>query len=371
MIKSTILALFSCILSKFCTAQDYNRLLIGTYTNGGSHGIYVAAFNPETGALQVVDSVSAVNPSFLCLAPNGRNVYAVSETGNGRPGGVYAFDYNSETGKLKLLNAQSSEGESPCYISMDAMGRFVGVANYSGGSLALLPVDRMGMLKPAVQTIQRFGSGPLKQRQEKSHVHQAIFSPKNNFVAIADLGTDEWVAYPFKPSQHPILDTSKAKSKKMAGGAGPRLMAFHPALKRVYIIEELSGKVSVFKLKGGSLRLLQTIASDTISKQPGSAHIQISPYGRFLYTSNRASANTLTGFKIDDKTGRLSFIGSWSSGGLAPRNFTIHPSGKWLLAANQNSNEITLFSIDGQTGLLSQFPQKTVLSMPVCLIWAP
>jgi 6-phosphogluconolactonase len=351
--------------------QENPRLLIGTYTNNGSYGIYVAEFDEETGALELVDSVSAVNPSFLCVAPNGRNVYAVSETGNGSPGGVYAFDYNSETGRLKLLNAQSSGGEYPCYISMDAMGRYVAVANYGGGSLALLPVDRMGTLKPAVQVIQRYGSGPVLNRQEKSHVHQAIFSPKNDFLAISDLGTDALATYPFNSRKPMVLDTLKAKKKPVSPGAGPRLMAFHPQRPWVYVVEELSGKVSVHKVKKRTFKPLQIIALDTFSKVPGSAHIQISPDGRFVYASNRGEANNIVGYSIDNMTGRLTKIGTWSSQGVAPRNFTLHPSGKWLVAANQHSGNIVAFARDEANGELKESKISLRLPSPVCLIWAP
>jgi 6-phosphogluconolactonase len=351
-------------------AQDNPRLLIGTYTDNGSYGIYIADFDGETGEWLLIDSVSAVNPSFLCVAPNGRNVYAVSETGKGKPGGVYAFDYNSETGRLKLLNAQSSGGEYPCYISMDAFGRYVAVANYGGGSFSLLPVDRMGTLKPALQTIKRYGSGPNLQRQEKSHVHQAVFGPKKNFVAIADLGADEMVTYPFNPRKTPALDTMKAKIKLLTRGSGPRLMTYHPQKPRMYVVEELSGMVSVFKVKKRSFRLMQTIEADTISVKPGSAHIEISPDGRFLYASNRAEANNIVGYQVDDKSGRLTKIGTWPTKGISPRNFTIHPSGKWLLVANQQSGTIVVFERDLTSGALRDGGMSFMPS-PVCLVWAP
>jgi 6-phosphogluconolactonase len=351
--------------------QENPRLLIGTYTNDGSYGIYVASFDVKAGTIALVDSISAVNPSFLCVAPNGRNIYAVSETGNGKPGGVYAFDYNADSGHLKLMNAQSSGGEYPCYISMDAMGRYVAVANYGGGSLALLPVDRMGALKPAVQVIQRNGTGPVANRQEKSHVHQAIFSPQNGFIAICDLGADALVTYPFNSRKPLVLDSLRAKIKTVSPGAGPRLMAFHPQKPWVYVVEELSGKVSVYRVKKRTFKPIQTVGLDTLSKVPGSAHILISPDGRFVYASNRGEANNIVGYRIDDKTGKLTKIGTWPSLGIAPRNFTLHPSGKWLLVANQQTGNIVAFIRNEATGELIKANNSFRLASPVCLVWAP
>jgi 6-phosphogluconolactonase len=363
--KSILFPLY--FIYSFVSAQQSTQLVIGTYTNTGSHGIYTANFDSLTGRIVLVDSVSANNPSYLCIAPNGRNVYAVSETAADKPGSVLSFDYNSSTGKLKLLNVQSSGGDHPCFISIDAMSKYVAVANYSGGTLALLPIEKMGTLKAPIQVIQRRGSGPNTQRQEKSHVHQAIFSPKQNHVVVADLGTDEIVGYKFDGRKPVPLDTLKPKKIKVSPGAGPRHMAFHPTRPVFYVMEEMSGKVSVHIFNKKRIAWIQVIEADTISTQPGSADIHVSPDGRFLYASNRAQANSITIFSISQNTGKLTRIGHQPVMGITPRNFVIHPSGKWLLVANQNSNNIVVFKRDAATGMLSPSGEELKLPSPVCL----
>ncbi|HSK13137.1 MAG TPA: lactonase family protein [Phnomibacter sp.] len=359
------------IVSTSLAAQYQQKLLIGTYTQSGSHGIYVALFDTLTGQLILHDSVSASNPSFLCLSPNGRNVYAVSETAADKPGTVLAFDFSHETGTLKFLNGQSSGGDHPCHLSMDEMGRFVVVANYSGGSLSVLPVDKLGTLKPAVQVVQRSGKGPNVQRQEKPHVHQALFSPRQKHVVIADLGTDEVVAYPFEKAKPAPLDTGRRAIRVgMAGGSGPRHVAFHPTRSVFYVIEELSGNISVHTFKKRKITRRQTIACDTISKQPGSADIHVSPDGRFVYATNRAEANNICIYSVRKNNGLLERSGCVPVEGLTPRNFTIHPSGKWLLVANQNSHQVVVFERDVETGQIRPSGKELNLPSPVCLVFA-
>ncbi len=364
------LIVVACCLSATLFAQT-ETLVIGTYTNSGSHGIYAAFFDTLTGKITLLDSVSANNPSYVCLAPNGRNLYAVSETGTPNQGSVLAFDFNAETGRMKLLNAQTSGGDNPCYVGINEYGNYVVVANYSGGSLSILPVDKLGTLKPAAQVIQRYGTGPNTQRQEKSHVHQALFSPGQKFIVINDLGTDEVVAYPMntKKKKRLLLDTTKVRKIKLSPGTGPRHLVFHPTKPIFYVMGEMSGRVSVHTFGKKRIAWLQTIDADTISAQPGSADIHVSPDGRFLYASHRAEANNISIFSINASDGKLMLVGFQPTKGLVPRNFVIHPSGNWLLVANQVSNNIVVFKRDQQTGLLIDTGKQLNLPAPVCLVF--
>jgi len=351
-------------------AQTETTLLIGTYTNSGSHGIYVARFNEQTGQLTMVDSAKADNPSYLCIAPSGKKVYALSENGGTNPGSISAFNFDPPSGKLSFINSQITGGDHPCFLSIDPKEKFLAVANYSGGSVCMMPLHSSGALMPYSQLIQHYGSGPNVQRQEKPHVHQAIFSPKQNYVVVNDLGTDEVKAYAFNSNNTQPLDTQKVIKIHTDPGSGPRHLVFHPAKPIFYVMEELSGKVSVHAFNKHSIASLQTIECDTISRQTGSADIHISPDGKFLYASNRADANTITIFSVNGTDGRLQRIGSQPVQGIGPRNFVIHPSGKWLLVANQKTNNIVVFARDAQTGILKQTGTGTSLPTPVCLVFA-
>jgi 6-phosphogluconolactonase len=361
-------AFYAC-LSILTIGQNSPKLLIGTYTNSGSHGIYVAQFNEATGQITLMDSAAANNPSFLCKSPVGNKIYAVSEKAGENSGEVLSFNYEEVTGKLTLINRQSSGGDHPCHVSIDAKSQFVAVSNYSGGSLALLPLDVNGALLPAVQVIQRYGSSANKSRQEKPHVHQAVFSPKQTHLVINDLGTDEVVAYPFTGGKPVPLDTNKVKKIRLAGGSGPRHLVFHPTKHIFYVIEEMSGKVSVHGFNKRNIALLQSIQSDTISIQPGSAAIHLSPDGKFLYASNRADANNISIFKINEGDGKLQHAGTQALPGKGPREFILHPSGKWLLVGLQYSNLVVVYSRDPLTGLLSPANQRLALPSPVSFLF--
>jgi 6-phosphogluconolactonase len=356
-------------LSMITIGQNPPKLLIGTYTNSGSHGIYVAHFNEATGQITLVDSAAANNPSFLCKSPSGKKVYAVSEQAGKTSGEVLSLNYEEATGKLTLINRQSSGGDHPCHVSIDAKSQYVAVSNYTGGSIGLLPLDVNGGLLPAIQVIQRFGSSANKARQEKPHVHQAVFSPKQKHLVINDLGTDEVVAYPFTAGKSVPLDTNKIKKIKLSGGAGPRHLVFHPTKSIFYVIEEMSGKVSVHAFNKRNIALLQTIESDTISVQPGSAAIHLSADGKFLYASNRADANNISIYKIIEGDGKLKHVGTQALPGRGPRDFVLHPSGKWLLVGLQYSNLLVVYRRDPQTGLLSPANQQLALPSPVCLLF--
>jgi 6-phosphogluconolactonase len=370
--KSLNCLLAFCLMSIVHLGAQPMSLYIGTYTEKGSHGIYIAQFEAGKGTLRLMDSISADNPSYLALTKSGNRIYAVTENGGSKQGAVSSFQKDKGSGKWIKLNDEPvpSGGDHPCYISINSKERFVMVANYSGGSLAVMPVDQSGRLGGVVQLVQQQGSSVNPARQQSPHVHTALFTPKEKHVVIADLGTDMIKAYPFDGRRQQPLDTNSVIAIKAAPGAGPRHMTFHPRLNLFYVMEELSGKVSVHAIGKRSIVHLQSIAADTISAEPGSADIHLSKDGRFLYTSHRSTANTITVFAVDQKTGLLTMVGSQSTLGIKPRNFTIDPSGKYLLAANQDSNKIVVFAIDANSGLLKPTGTSLAIPSPSCLVFA-
>lgn len=366
--RSIFFSLFFFTLTA-ATAQEY-FLFIGTYTGTGSKGIYVYKFNATTGkATWVSNTDSVVNPSYLAITGDGKMVYACTETRTVNAGGVSAFRFDKATGKLSFVNKQSSGGDNPAYVAVDKKGKWVVAGNYSGGSLAAFPVNQDGSIKPYIQLIQHKGSSVDADRQEMAHVHATVFSPDQAYLFVPDLGMDKVKIYRFLPSQQKPLQPASPDAANATPGAGPRHFTFHPNKKWAYLIEEMAGAVVAYAYKSGKLNKLQRINAhpDTLTSQPGSADIHVSPDGKFLYASNRGKENNIAIFKINQNTGKLSLQGYQSTMGEIPRNFCIDPTGNFLLAANQETNNIVVFKRDKTTGMLSYTGEQLNIPEPVCL----
>lgn len=363
-----LLSMFLCSLSGF--AQKF-YLFVGTYTKGtASKGIYVYQFDAATGDAKLVSTAATVNPSYLALAPGNKLLYAVNETNKEEPGKVSAFAFDRATGELRFLNQQVSGGDDPCYVSVDSKRKWVMVANYSGGNLSALPVHADGSLGAPAQTIQHTGTGPNKDRQEMAHVHSVTFTPDERYLIAADLGLDELSIFRFNPAAgtHPLMPAADSV-KKVEPGAGPRHISFYPGKPYVYLMTEMGGAVDAFRWSGGKLTQFQHISSlpADFKGDIGSADIHVAPRGKFLYASNRGDANSLAIYAIDSASGKLTIKGFASTQGKTPRNFMIDPTGKWLLVANQRSDNVVVFRIDQKTGLLKATDKQLSVPAPVCL----
>ena len=354
--------------------KEIELLYVGTYTDDKrTEGIFLVRMDTRSGALQLERGVDAgPNPSFLAIHPNGRVLYAVNEVDvrDGRPtGAVCAFGIARDTGALTRINEQDSEGGSPCYVSVDRSGRAVLVANYTGGSIAFLPLNSVGSLGPATTVDRHVGKGPNAERQEAAHAHCIVTDPSNRWALSADLGADRIFIYRIDLARGAlaILDDGDALIKP---GAGPRHIAFHPRLPFVYVVNELDSSITTF-LFNPETGILKT--ADTRSTLPSGwtgnnsgADIHVAPSGRVLYTSNRGH-NSIAVFSIAESTGALSLEQTISTGGDTPRNFSLDPTGRWLLVGNQNSGSIVVLARDEKTGKLSPTTQRLELPSPVCL----
>ncbi|MEE2812933.1 MAG: lactonase family protein [Verrucomicrobiota bacterium] len=344
---------------------------IGTYTKTEEQGIHWLKLDMATGKLTAVGKLAGQkNPSFLTIHSNKKFLYAVNEIGNykgEKAGGVSAYSIDSETGALTFLNQQSSKGGAPCHLVVDATGRNVLVANYTGGSVVSLPISRKGRLRKAASFIQHEGSSVLKPRQAAPHGHSINVSPGNKFAVAADLGLDKVLVYGFEPKGGKLTPAGFAK---VAPGAGPRHFAFHPNGKFAYVINEITLTVTAFTWDEakGKLTELQTITTLPVERGKGmsTAEVQVHPSGKFLYGSNRGH-NTIAVFNIDQKTGKLKVVQHQSTLGKTPRNFGIDPTGKFLVAANQSSGDIFTFQINQATGELKATGHKIEVPTPVCV----
>ena len=348
---------------------------VGTYTDGSSRGIYRFAFDPETGATGTPSlAVETKNPSFLALHPTGRFLYAVGELPSSEGGGsgvVSAFSIDPGTGDLRLINQQSSEGAGPCHLVVDKAGRNVLVANYGGGTVAVLPVSEDGSLKPASSIRAHQGSGPNASRQAKPHAHGIYLDAAERFAFSPDLGTDRVFVYRFDASKGTLEPHGAAA---VDPGSGPRHLAFHPSGRYAYAINELVSTVTAFAYDAeqGALAPLQTVTTlpDGFSGTNSTAEVEVSPDGRILYGSNRGH-DSLAAFRIDASSGRLTPAGHVPVGGKTPRHFAIDPSGRWLLAGHQGSGTIAVLRLDPDSGMPGPVGPLVSIDKAVCLLPVP
>ncbi|MDQ2668093.1 MAG: lactonase family protein [Gemmatimonadota bacterium] len=349
------------------------HLFVGTYTeNGRRNGVYLLRMNAETGALsQVAAADVGPNPSFLSLSPAGRVLYAVNEVeemSGIATGAVRAYAIDTASGALTLIDEQPSGGAAPCYVSSDRSGRFALVANYSGGTVAIFPIVARGALGKASQVVQQSGTGPVTDRQEKAHAHCVIPHPSNRFVMAADLGADRVFVYRLERKRG-TLRHELASDAVLPPGTGPRHLAFHPHLPILFVTGELNSTVTALRCepRTGALTLAQTISTlpSGWTGQNFPADVHVAANGRTLYASNRGH-NSVAVFSIT-ASGMLAFQQAMPTGGDWPRNFSLDPTGRWLLVANQRSHSVVVFATDEMTGRLTATDQRIELPSPVCV----
>jgi len=340
-------------------------LYVGTYTSGKSEGIYIYRLDQLTGELKHAGSVKSENPSFLTLDPAKRFLYAVNELPDGA---VSAFRIDGKSGELTFINQQASQGADPCHLTVESGGKSVLVANYTSGSLAVLPIQRGGSLGEVSDVKQHEGSGPREQ-QKGPHAHCIKLDPANRHAFAADLGIDKLMIYRFNASARK-LEPAKQPSAFVHSGAGPRHFTLHPNGKYLYVINELDSSLTTFKYNAAEGTLTPFESVSTLPRDFNGlsfcADIHVSKSGRFLYGSNRGH-NSIVVFAIDPRSGRLNLVEHVATAGKWPRNFTIDPSGRFLLVANQHTDNVVTFRIDQQTGRLTPTGQVTEIPTPVCL----
>ncbi|MBI3850591.1 MAG: lactonase family protein [Verrucomicrobia bacterium] len=362
---------------KPAASRDVAAVLVyfGTYSNAKSKGIYVSRLDLVTGKLSDPElAVETTNPSFLALHPSHRFLYAVGEMenfGGKKTGAVSAFAIDTATGRLTLLNQKASGGAGPCHLVVDKTGKNVLVANYSGGSVAVLRIESDGKLAEATAFIQHTGSSANPQRQKEPHAHSINLDAANRFAFAADLGLDKILVYKFDAGKGTLVPNDPPFAI-VNPGAGPRHFAIHPNQRFAYVINEMQCTVTAFNLdaRRGALKEFQTISTlpDGVAVRPefSTAEVQVHPSGKFLYGSNRGH-DSIAVFTLDEKTGKLALIENQPTQGKIPRNFGIDPTGAFLLAANQDSDNVVVFRINAKTGRLTPTGQSVEVGAPVCV----
>jgi 6-phosphogluconolactonase len=355
---------------------------VGTYTQKDSKGIYV--YRLKTRNLEVSQNITldplglaaeTPNPSFLEVDLKRRLLFAVNEvdTVNGKPTGAVSAFRMQPDGKLTLINQVASGGKGPCHLVLDKEGKHLLVANYGGGSVAVIPVAEDGKLGEASDVKQHEGKSVHSQRQEAPHAHCVTLSPDNAFAYVCDLGLDNVMIYKFDAANGKLTPNEPAFAQTKPG-AGPRHMTFRPDGKFAYVLNELDSTVSTYEVdaRAGAMKELQTI-----STLPGyydgpntAAEIQMHPSGKWVYTSNRGN-ETIILFAIDPEKGTLSWVEEQNTGGKKPRHFGIEPTPRHMIICNQDSDTVLISRIDAGNGRLKPSGVFTKVSSPACGVFVP
>ena len=349
-------------------ANRKHLVFVGTYTTKTeSKGIYAYEFDADTGRLTPKGvAAETPDPSWVAVHPGGKYLYAANEAGKASTVSAFAVDVKS--GKLTLLNQMPSLGEDPCYLSFDKTGKYVLVANYSSGTIAVFPILADGRLGEHTAMVKDAGpTGPNKKHQEGPHAHWIETSPDNRFVLVADLGLDEVLVYKLDATSGTLTPNEPAFARLKAG-SGPRHAVFYPNGKFVFAVSELSSTATSFAydVKKGTLKETGTASTlpPGFSGRNDVAETAVHPNGKFLYVSNRGN-DSIAILSIDPGNRTLAPAGGIPTGGKEPRHFAIDPSGKYLLAENQFSNNIVVFKIDPATGGLTPTGQVVEVPSPV------
>ncbi len=350
---------------------------VGTYTNGESEGIYVCQLDMSTGELKQVSVARNIeNPSYLAVDAERNRLYAVNELlafAGHSGGGVSAFAIQPSSGELTFINRVPSHGGAPCYLSISQNGRYLLIANYAGGNISVIPVNKEGVLGKPTEIVNHLGSSLHPKRQAGPHPHAIILDSANDYAFVPDLGLDKVLQYRFDHANG-RLNANQRPWVSTKPGAGPRHMVFHENNQSAYVINELDSTINAlaYDQSRGELKVYQTISTipSSYAGKNSAADLHLAPNGKFLYGSNRGH-DSIAIFAIDPETGELTLVKHTPTQGRNPRGFAIDPTGTFLLAANQDSDNILVFRIDQEHGTLTPSGHGLHLPSPVCLKVTP
>lgn len=376
-VKRMLFLSFFILVSGFWGCTDdlplKERVYVGTFDDRGSEGLYVFEFDRESGGMNLIQTVSdRQGPNFQAIHPGGGYLYSVSGEAfseDTQHGTISAYQIHPNTGMLKIINEQSVEGRGTAHVSVDPLGEFAYVSNYSEGNLSVFRISENGGVSEAVDVVQHEGSSVNERRQNSPHVHSMIPSADGKFIYVSDLGTDQILIYQvnrttgeLSPAEVPYVESTP--------GSGPRHFTIHPGGEVAYSAEELSSTVAVFSVdkSTGSLTQIQrvTMLPEDYEGNNSAADIHLSPDGRFLYASNRGH-DSLVIYRVDAATGTLTLVGHEPTRGSHPRNFMMDQFGEYVLVANRDDDNVVVFNRNKETGELSFSGEEINVPMAVCV----
>ncbi|MFQ3305704.1 MAG: 6-phosphogluconolactonase [Patiriisocius sp.] len=337
---------------------------VGTYTEKDSKGIYTYSISKEGKLKDLGIAATITNPSFLAKSKDNKTLFAVSEIDENGTGFVHSYEIKKDA--LHFINKQESGGAHPCFIAVNA-ANYIITANYTGGNVGLLKATENGKMAPISFVQQHTGKGTT-ERQTTPHAHSTWFHPTKNEIISIDLGTNELWFSKLDTTKNELIYTPQ-KKLKVAEGAGPRHLIFHPNNKWIYVLSELNNSISILKEKDETYFIDSTISTlpKEFTAHSNAADIHITKDGKFLYASNRG-AESIAVFKVNSENGSLTSVGYTPVLGANPRNFSLSPNEEFLLVANQDTNNIISFKRNAVTGKLT-FEDEIFAPKPVCILF--
>ena len=369
---------------------------VGTYSAqlgaegapGRGQGLYLFEMHPDTGVLaQRAVFPNPDNPSYLVVNASGTRLYSANETASfqgANSGSVSAYEIERPSGRLKPINTVSSHGAGPTFLSLHQSGKWLFVANYHGGTSAVIPIGAQGELGPAADVQVHDGVvGPRRASSappgsfawsghDRTHSHMIHPDPAGRFVLAADLGLDRILVWKFDPAAGKLFPNDPP-SVALPPGDGPRHFAFHPNGRLLYSLQEEASTLVTFDYDpaAGRLRAKQTISTlpHGFAGTNFTSEIAVSSDARFVYAANRLH-DTIAWFSISP-AGTLRFVGEESTRGDYPRFFTFGPSGRFIYCCNQRADAIVSFRVNRSTGALVHTGQYTPVGTPSCIAFLP
>jgi 6-phosphogluconolactonase len=364
------IVLAGALLAQETAAAADNLVFFGSHSVGPDRGISVARFDSATGVLTKPElTLVTPAPAFFVLHPDGRHLYACNSNdfAKGYTGEtVSAYAIEPASGRLSLVNQQPSGGADPTYLALDSTSRHLLVANYKGGSVAVLAIRPDGSLGERTAFFQHTGSSVDPKRQTQPYAHCVRLDPANRVALVADLGVDKVFVYRFDPRDGSLVP-GDPPFVKVTPGAGPRHLAFHPSGRLVYLVNEMACSIVAYAFDParGTLAELQTISALPAGFKDAStsAEIEVHPGGRFLYATNRGH-DSIAVFAIDAVKGTLALVEHVASQGRSPRNFAFDPGGRFMIVTNHVSDNAMVFRIDEASGRLAPVGQPVAVPSP-------
>lgn len=354
--------------------NEQQRLLVfaGSYSEAEESGVYVYAFDEESGTLTLTDEFAGLkNPTFLNVDAERKLLYSIAETVN--PGGkkvgeAAVFAINAAKGEIRLINREITVDSTLCHIQRDVNSRYLTVTSYHGGMIGLFSITEDGKIGNMLDVQQHEGSSQHPERQDRPHPHSSFYSPDGRFILVPDLGLDRIISYSVDVANGKLVRHSEGV---LHPGAGPRHLAFHPNGKLVYVINEVDSTITSFTYDAekGQLMVKETVSTlpADFTEENSCAEITVSADGKFVYGSNRGH-DSIVVFAVDEQSGSLKLVQHVSVQGGHPRHFALTPNGRYLIAANRDTNNIVTFRVDQESGKLQFTGNNINVSKPVCVI---